>query len=53
MATVFLGRAFDGGEARVAAVKAMKAELSHQDPFVAMFLDEAKILSRLDHPNTS
>jgi eukaryotic-like serine/threonine-protein kinase len=52
MATVFLGRATGaGGEARIAAVKAMKSELSQQEQFVTMFLDEAKILSRLEHPN--
>jgi eukaryotic-like serine/threonine-protein kinase len=52
MATVFLGRANgpDGRE-RIAAVKAIKTELSKQEQFVTMFLDEAKILSRLEHPN--
>jgi eukaryotic-like serine/threonine-protein kinase len=54
MATVFLGRATGpGGEARVAAVKAIKTELSQQEQFVHMFLDEAKILSRLEHPNVA
>jgi serine/threonine protein kinase len=52
MATVFLGRAVGpGGVERIAAVKAIKTELSKQEQFVTMFLDEAKILSRLDHPN--
>jgi eukaryotic-like serine/threonine-protein kinase len=52
MATVFLGRAQDGhGAERIAAVKVIKAELSKQEQFVTMFLDEAKILSRLKHPN--
>jgi serine/threonine protein kinase len=52
MATVFLGRASGpGGVERIAAVKAIKAELSKQEQFVTMFLDEAKILSRLEHPN--
>jgi serine/threonine-protein kinase len=52
MATVFLGRAIGrGGQERIAAVKAIKAELSNEEQFVTMFLDEAKILSRLAHPN--
>jgi serine/threonine protein kinase len=52
MATVFLGRAKGpGGQERIAAVKAIKSELSKQEQFVTMFLDEAKILSRLNHPN--
>jgi serine/threonine protein kinase len=52
MATVFLGRATDPTrKPRVAAVKAIKTELSQQEQFVSMFLDEAKILSRLEHPN--
>jgi eukaryotic-like serine/threonine-protein kinase len=52
MATVFLGKATDAaGQSRVAAVKAMKTELSQQEQFVSMFMDEARILSRLEHPN--
>jgi serine/threonine protein kinase len=52
MATVFLGRSTGAdGETRIAAVKAMKAELSQQEQFVTMFMDEARILSRLWHPN--
>jgi serine/threonine-protein kinase len=54
MATVFLGRARDeSGRERIAAVKAMKTELSQEEQFVTMFMDEAKILSRLDHPNVA
>src|SRR5580658_1891371 len=52
MATVFLGRATGPGDReRIAAVKVIKSELSKQEQFVTMFLDEAKILSRLNHPN--
>jgi eukaryotic-like serine/threonine-protein kinase len=52
MASVYLGRAIDprGGE-RVAAIKVIKPELAHVTEFSQMFLDEARILERLDHPN--
>jgi serine/threonine-protein kinase len=54
MAAVFLGRRSDvDGPDRLAAVKVMLADLAKQEQFVAMFADEAKILSRLDHPNIS
>jgi eukaryotic-like serine/threonine-protein kinase len=52
MATVFLGRArAANGRMRIVAVKAIRPELSQDAEFVTMFLDEAKILSRLDHGN--
>jgi serine/threonine-protein kinase len=56
MATVYLGRlagppghesAFD----RVVALKVIKEEYCRHPEFVMMFLDEAKIISRLSHPN--
>jgi serine/threonine-protein kinase len=52
MATVFVGRAHqpDGSE-KVVALKVIKDELLQKDTFVHMFLDEAKILSQLSHPN--
>jgi eukaryotic-like serine/threonine-protein kinase len=52
MATVYLGRArAPNGRMRIVAVKAIRPELSQDAQFVTMFLDEAKILSRLDHGN--
>jgi serine/threonine protein kinase len=54
MATVYLGRARDpGGADRIAAVKVVRHDLAQDERFVAMFLDEAKILSRMSHPNIS
>jgi serine/threonine-protein kinase len=54
MATVYLGRPLPGqaGQApRVVALKVIKEEFSQNPEFVTMFLDEAKIISRLAHPN--
>jgi serine/threonine-protein kinase len=52
MASVYLGRMTSPeGEERFAAVKAIRPELAQDAQFIAMFTDEAKILSRLDHPN--
>jgi serine/threonine-protein kinase len=52
MASVYLGRAtVRGGPDRVAAIKAIRSEFAGNEQFVTMFMDEAKILSRLDHPN--
>ena len=52
MATVYLGRARNAsGAERLAAVKVMRHELRHDDHYVQMFIDEAKMLSRLSHPN--
>jgi serine/threonine-protein kinase len=52
MATVFLGRRVDEhGKEELAAIKVMLPDLVKEAQFVAMFDDEAKILSRLDHPN--
>ncbi len=52
MATVYLGRDIraDGTEALV-ALKVIRDELAHDEQFTAMFIDEAKILARLSHPN--
>lgn len=58
MATVFLGRvcAEDGKKngksaEKVVALKVVKPELSADADFVDMFLDEAKIIAQLAHPN--
>ena len=52
MATVYLGRDVrdDGTEALV-ALKVIRDELANDEQFAAMFVDEAKILARLSHPN--
>ena len=52
MATLYLGRttAPDGDET-VVALKVIKDELAEQQTYVHMFLDEAKILLQLSHPN--
>ena len=52
MATVYLGRDIreDGTEALV-ALKVIRDELANDEQFTAMFVDEAKILARLSHPN--
>lgn len=47
MATIYLGRAPD----HVAAVKVLRHELAESSHVVDMFLDEAKVLSRLSHEN--
>ena len=61
MATVYLGRVAGAGDAagvagdattpRVVALKVIKEEYCRHPEFVTMFLDEAKIISRLKHPN--
>jgi serine/threonine-protein kinase len=50
MATVYLGRAVEDAE-QLVALKVMRHELADNEDFRAMFIDEAKILSRLSHPN--
>ncbi len=52
MATVYIGRAprEDGTEERV-ALKVIRDELAHDEQFKSMFIDEAKILAQLSHPN--
>ena len=52
MATVYLARA--GGPAgfdKPVAIKRMHPHLARRPPFVQMFLDEARISSRVNHPN--
>ncbi len=50
MASVWLGRTTDP-PSRFAALKVIRAEHGRNQEFVAMFLDEARIASRLVHPN--
>jgi serine/threonine protein kinase len=47
MASVWLGRS----EERLVALKVIRPEHVRNKEFVAMFLDEARIASRLSHPN--
>src|SRR5437868_4728392 len=51
MATVFVGRALDPAPPHVAALKMIRDEYVLNRDFVNMFRDEAKIASRLRHPN--
>ncbi|HEX3770282.1 MAG TPA: protein kinase [Polyangiaceae bacterium] len=50
MASVWLGQAVDRPR-RFAALKVIRPEHGRNKEFVEMFLDEAKIASRLSHPN--
>jgi len=52
MATIYLGRGRgEDGEEQLVALKVIRHDLRHDERFVTMFLDEAKILSRLWHPS--
>jgi serine/threonine protein kinase len=50
MALLYLGRSPDAGRP-VVALKVIRPEYARDLQFVAMFLDEAKLTSRLDHPS--
>jgi serine/threonine protein kinase len=52
MATVHLGRVVGaGGFSRPVAIKRLHAQFARDPSFVAMFLDEARLASRIFHPN--
>ena len=52
MATVHLGRlAGPGGFSRPVAIKRLHPHLARDPEFVAMFLDEARLAARIQHPN--
>lgn len=54
MAAVYLGESVDASvpeDRRLVALKIIKPAYSVQTDFVEMFMDEAKIASRLSHPN--
>jgi serine/threonine protein kinase len=52
MATLYVGRARDdAGKPRLFALKVIKDELLRDSHYIDMFRDEAKLLSRLSHPN--
>jgi serine/threonine-protein kinase len=52
MGTVHLGRARgDGGFTRAVAIKCLHPEHARDPDFASMFLDEARLSSRIRHPN--
>src|SRR5688572_2974981 len=52
MAEVYLGQLLGpAGFSRVVAVKRMRSELARDKQFVDMFLDEAWLAARIQHPN--
>jgi serine/threonine protein kinase len=52
MATIHIGRLRGaGGFGRTVAIKRMHPQFSRSPEFVAMFLDEARIVARVSHPN--
>lgn len=52
MATLYLGRLHGpGGFERPVALKVIKDEYLENKEFVSMFLDEAKIVAKVQHPN--
>src|SRR5260221_9242290 len=52
MGTLFLARRTGAaGFARPVAIKVVHPHLSSDPTFVQMFLDEAKLCARIDHPN--
>ncbi|MCB9614121.1 MAG: serine/threonine protein kinase [Sandaracinus sp.] len=52
MATLYLGkRSGPAGFSRHVAIKVLKDHLATQGELVKMFIDEARIASRIDHPN--
>jgi serine/threonine-protein kinase len=51
MATVYVGRRLDGGPNGTVAIKMIRGEYARSREFLTMFMDEAKIVARLRHPN--
>ena len=52
MATLYLGRrAGAGGFAKHVAIKLIHPHLAKDEKFVGMFLDEARLSARIEHPN--
>src|SRR5262249_24957061 len=52
MATVHLGRLSGPvGFTKTVAIKRLHAQFAHDPEFVAMFLDEARLAARIQHPN--
>ena len=51
MGTVYLGWLIDGSSAQTVAIKVLHPHLATNPDMVAMFLDEARVATRLRHPN--
>jgi serine/threonine-protein kinase len=52
MAGVYVARALAvAGFERLVAVKVLHPHLAHEDEFISMFLDEARLAARIRHPN--
>lgn len=52
MAVVYIGRAQGlAGFERLVALKVLHQNLAHEEEFVRMFLDEARLAARIRHPN--
>ena len=52
MAIVYVASAGGvGGFARLVALKVLHANLAHEEEFIGMFLDEARLAARIRHPN--
>ena len=52
MGSVYVGRARGAGDfERLVAIKVLHEHLAHQDDFIAMFLDEARLAAQIRHPN--
>jgi serine/threonine protein kinase len=52
MAAVYIARAIGvAGFERLFAVKVLHPHLAHEEEFVTMFLDEARLAARIRHPN--
>jgi serine/threonine protein kinase len=52
MAVVYVARAHGvAGFERLVAIKVLHANLAHEEEFISMFLDEARLAARIRHPN--
>jgi serine/threonine protein kinase len=52
MAEVYIARAQGvAGFERLVALKVLHANLAHEEQFISMFLDEARLAARIRHPN--
>jgi serine/threonine protein kinase len=52
MAEVYIARAQGvAGFERLVAIKVLHANLAHEEQFITMFLDEARLAARIRHPN--
>src|SRR5512139_2957531 len=52
MASVYIARAQGvAGFERLVAVKVLHPHLAHEEEFISMFLDEARLAARIRHPN--